>query len=327
MSSDPLSPMRAVRRGVVLRVFGLGAAVILVLGVASVGAGFGVSPAHAATGTAVSWHEMTPHSSPPARSDASMAYDPATGNVLLFGGNGGTTALDDTWTWDGTTWTELSPPTSPSARMGASMAYDPATGDMVLFGGTGGNLNTALGDTWTWNGSNWTQIRPATSPPARYGASMSFDSATGDMVLFGGADGLGAGTAGGVLDDTWTWDGTTWSEHSPSRSPGGRVFGVSAFDPATGNLVLFGGETYTVSPSNTYRTTRGSGTAPPGRNSRPPRPPQEATRVPRWRMTQPRATSRSTQDSTAHRLPGTGTARRGAGSPTVPIHRVFSAPR
>jgi hypothetical protein len=28
-----------------------------------------------------------------------MAYDPATGNVVLFGGFGGNGVLGDTWTW------------------------------------------------------------------------------------------------------------------------------------------------------------------------------------------------------------------------------------
>ena len=76
------------------------------------------------------------------------------------------------------------------------MAYDAATGNVVLFGGYDGN---AYGDTWTWDGSTWTQQAPATSPGARYGAVMADDAATGNVVLFGGAD------IKLVLDDTWTW--------------------------------------------------------------------------------------------------------------------------
>ena len=67
-----------------------------------------------------------------------MAYDAATGTVVLFGGySTGTALLGDTWTWDGTTWTKQAPATSPPARDGASMAYDAATSDIVLFGGFG----------------------------------------------------------------------------------------------------------------------------------------------------------------------------------------------
>ena len=65
-----------------------------------------------------------------------MAYDAATGTVVLFGGDGSAPArLGGTWTWDGTTWTKQHPATSPPARSGASMAYDAATGTVVLFGG------------------------------------------------------------------------------------------------------------------------------------------------------------------------------------------------
>ena len=37
-----------------------------------------------------------------------MAYDAATGNVVLFG-LGKRSVLDGTWTWDGSTWTKQAP--------------------------------------------------------------------------------------------------------------------------------------------------------------------------------------------------------------------------
>lgn len=46
----------------------------------------------------------------------------------------------------------------------------------------------------------WTKQHPATSPPARAGAAMAYDAASGAAVLFGG----GGGTTG-IFDDTWTW--------------------------------------------------------------------------------------------------------------------------
>jgi hypothetical protein len=78
-----------------------------------------------------------------------MAYDAATGNVVLFGGFHGRRSdlLADTWTWDGSTWTKQSPATSPPGHGGGSMAYDAASGNAVLFGGD------SPGDTWTWGAS------------------------------------------------------------------------------------------------------------------------------------------------------------------------------
>ncbi len=53
------------------------------------------------------WQQLTPAQSPPERYYPAMAYDPASGKVVLFGGFGGTSYLGDTWTFDGTTWTQI----------------------------------------------------------------------------------------------------------------------------------------------------------------------------------------------------------------------------
>jgi hypothetical protein len=92
-----------------------------------------------------------------------MAYDAATGNVVLFGGlSRFNHMLGDTWVWDGTTWTQQAPAASPSARDFAPMVYDTATGNVVLFGG---DISTCgvLGDTWVW-GSNSSTKKPGPSP-------------------------------------------------------------------------------------------------------------------------------------------------------------------
>ena len=193
-----------------------------------------LAPGSAGAGTpATTWTQKTPATSPSARSFASMAYDPAIGKTVLFGGYDGDFGLADTWTWNGTTWTQLYPATSPPARDYASMAYDPTTGNVVLFGGYG---DGALSDTWTFDGSNWTQQFPDGGPAARGGASMAYDSATGNMVLFGGYEG-----EGGDLSDTWVWDGSNWTEQLPGTSPPARDSASMAYDPASGNMVLFGG--------------------------------------------------------------------------------------
>ncbi len=101
--------------------------------------GYGPRGALADDGTwtwdGTTWTQQHPATSPPARLDASMAYDAATGTMVLFGGYRYGVVLGDTWTWDGTNWTKQHPATSPTARSGAAMAYDAATGTVVLFGG------------------------------------------------------------------------------------------------------------------------------------------------------------------------------------------------
>jgi hypothetical protein len=184
------------------------------------------------------WTQQFPATSPPARSNASMAFDQGTNELVLFGG-WRSFHRDDTWTYDGTTWTQQFPATTPPARLDASMAFDPASGELVLFGGysySGGYRN----DTWTYDGTTWTQQSPAVSPSARADASMAFDPATGQLVLFGGYGGF-------YKDDTWTYDGTTWIQQFPTTRPLARFGASMAFDPASGELVLFGGYTFSGS--------------------------------------------------------------------------------
>jgi Kelch motif len=195
------------------------------------------------TWNGTTWTEQSPATSPPARLDAAMAYDAATGTVVLFGGDNKHGYLGDTWTWNGTTWTEQSPATSPPARSGAAMAYDAATGTVVLFGGYS-TTSGYLSDTWTWNGTTWTKQSPAAHPAARDQAYMAYDAATGTVVLFGGY------SPPCLVSDTWTWNGTTWTKQTPATSPRPRALGAMAYDAATGNVVLFGGYYSTTTSCN-----------------------------------------------------------------------------
>src|ERR1051325_7275843 len=126
---------------------------------------------------------------------------------------------------------------SPSARqLVTQMAYDEARDRILMFGGQrGGPQFTFLNDTWSWDGSGWTQLHPGTTPPARVNGMMAYDAATQLMILFGGQN------TAGILADTWSWDGTTWTKRSPSVAPSARVHSAIASDPLTGHILLFGG--------------------------------------------------------------------------------------
>ncbi|HEX4059893.1 MAG TPA: kelch repeat-containing protein [Streptosporangiaceae bacterium] len=182
------------------------------------------------------WAKRDPATHPSVRGYEALAYDAAARAVVLFGGLGGGRRLDDTWTWNGSTWTKQAPAAHPSVRNDASMAYDAATGTAVLFGGYGGKTDSALGDTWTWDGSTWTKQAPATSPPARYLASMAYDAATATIVMFGGINNDRRN-----FGDTWTWDGSTWTKQAPATHPTARADEALAYDAAARDVVLFGG--------------------------------------------------------------------------------------
>ncbi|MGA7419541.1 MAG: kelch repeat-containing protein, partial [Acidimicrobiales bacterium] len=189
--------------------------------------------------TGTTWDGLSPAASPPARAFASMAYDQATGQLILFGGRGTDgAALGDTWSWTGSTWAQLAPSTSPPARSFASLAYDRSrsSAGLVLFGGSTGPGPTYLGDTWAWDGTSWSDLAPATSPPVRDSASMADDPSTGQLTLFGGSDG------GSHLGDTWEWDGSTWAQLAPTTSPPARYSAPLTYHTGTDQLVLFGGD-------------------------------------------------------------------------------------
>jgi hypothetical protein len=186
------------------------------------------------------WTQLTPAAHPPALAGAAMAYDAATGTVVMFGGEGRHGVLHQTWSWDGTTWTQLTPVHHPVAREFTAMAYDAATGTVVLFGGlVDGQF--ASNDTWTWDGTTWTrQPFESSGPGVRWGETMAYDAATGTVVMFGGAEGPPGRSI--PLNDTWTWDGTTWTQQNPEDAPAGRWAAAMAYDAATGTAVLFGGD-------------------------------------------------------------------------------------
>jgi hypothetical protein len=129
-----------------------------------------------------------------------------------------------------TNWVQQHPGNTPSTSFGNPlMVYDAATGQVVLFDGE-------PNETWTWDGSNWTQQQPANNPPLRQNAMMAYDATHQQVVLFGGTG------SSGDLNDTWTWDGSNWTQQSPTTSPSARVSGSMAYDASTNQVVLFGGQ-------------------------------------------------------------------------------------
>ena len=186
------------------------------------------------------WTQKSPPFPVPAgRLLHAMAYDAARSQIVMFGGYSMEQASsNDTWVWDGSAWSQKIPRGNiPRSRYGHAMVFDSAHGQILLFGGyfgidTGGF--TRLGDTWVWDGAAWTQKLPQTSPLARSGHAMAYDSAHGQVVLFGGYN-------GSYFGDTWVWDGATWTQKSPPGSPSARTYHTMVYDSTRGQVVLFGG--------------------------------------------------------------------------------------
>jgi hypothetical protein len=182
--------------------------------------------------------------SPPTRFAASMAYDAASRTVVLFGGQASYSAggqyLADTWLWDGHRWSQAHPAVSPPPRMAAAMAYDAANGTVVLFGGEG-NVSPyqigPLGDTWTWDGSTWSQRHPTTSPAARRSAALASYPPQRGVVLFGGDSSVGR--VPNFVNEMWLWNGQTWSRLHTGPTPSVTTPAALVYDDAMASLVLY----------------------------------------------------------------------------------------
>ena len=82
----------------------------VLLGVLGTLCAVGLQPARAATSVpAETWIERSPAHSPPERRLAAMAYDPGSGELVLFGGDGESGLLNDTWAYG--------PPDPPTATI------------------------------------------------------------------------------------------------------------------------------------------------------------------------------------------------------------------
>jgi hypothetical protein len=150
--------------------------------------------------------------------------------VVAYGGNQGTTILDDTLVFKNGVWRRLDTVGSPGRRTTYAMAYDAARGEVVLFGGDHGD-GESDNETWVLSGATWELKRPATSPPAsRYG-EMTYDPVRADIVLY----------TGSPVSETWTWDGEGWTYQPATGPPTDLCRFQMAWDASRREVVLQGG--------------------------------------------------------------------------------------
>ncbi|MCA8974344.1 MAG: hypothetical protein KDC98_06455 [Planctomycetes bacterium] len=183
-----------------------------------------------------SWNQLAPATSPPARSETTMAWTRGYGALVMFGGRSGATARNDTWllNFQGI-WTRAYPTTNPAARFGHMLAYMNNDRGTILLGGRTAS-GTVLNDCWYWDsnaGSYWVQANPG---PTRYDGAMGFFVGQGRMLMHGGRSTLG----GPALSDTWEFiSGYTWLQR---WSPGPARYGHRmVYYPWLNRMAISGG--------------------------------------------------------------------------------------
>jgi len=190
------------------------------------------------------WQEIHAFES---RAGAVMAYDANAGRSLCLGGffHGWVQFSDNLWEWQGTAWQARQVATRPRGRMGSGLAYSQQQRGLLLYGGYTLDQQAPfagkrfINDTWLWDGRQWTQLKPKSSPtPGRRFFSMAFDPGRKRMVIFGGDISL---MAGRPIDETWEYDGQTWVQIFPKNKPSKRMGAAMAYNPNTAKILLFGG--------------------------------------------------------------------------------------
>ncbi|MFW9964070.1 MAG: Kelch repeat-containing protein [Candidatus Sifarchaeia archaeon] len=186
------------------------------------------------------WTEILPATAPSARRAHDMAYDIESDRMIVFGGEDGA-SLNDTWAFNPGTgvWQKMNPASAPPARFAHRMSYDIESDRVILFGGRLYESYNFFYDTWAYDyGSDtWENLTDTIHPSERGVPSLTYDSESDRVVLFGGSASLDA------YDDTWTFDYNTamWEEQSPSTSPSARSRHGSAYDWESDRVVIYGG--------------------------------------------------------------------------------------
>jgi hypothetical protein len=112
---------------------------------------------------------------------------------------------------------------------GYALAYYPPTKQVVLFGGVDNYTNT-----WLWNYHGWTLAHPSASPAGRFDAAVAYNPVMHAVMLYGGRL-----APGQLVNDTWAWDGKTWTElDAGTGNPPPDEGGAMAWDVRLATMVL-----------------------------------------------------------------------------------------
>jgi hypothetical protein len=168
-----------------------------------------------------------------------LAYDPSAGTLLYVGGN-------STWSFRAGNWSELNTTAEPRAY-GIALAYDPSSEALIAFGGivAGSLTDTPTNASWVFTDGTWYPLRTGHAPPARAFASLAYDRADHQLLLFGGTpypfiDPYSS------LNDTWSFSGGDWRRIPTATAPPATAYSPLAYDAEFGRAVLFDRGAYTV---------------------------------------------------------------------------------
>ena len=141
------------------------------------------------------WEQLIPVGElPEPRRFQSAIWDPADGQMLVFGGVGFNGPYNDLWSYRPATnaWVLLHPGGSmPEARVSPGAVWDGARDRMLIFGGCCVPMDSLTADQprsdlWSYEPANdlWSELRTSGTPAADYANSAVWDPDDGQMLVF-----------------------------------------------------------------------------------------------------------------------------------------------
>jgi hypothetical protein len=204
---------------------------------------------------------------PDPRNNHAMSYDRKRERTVMFGGqNQGWCdnslvygeLCGGTWEWDGSQWTMIEHlAVKPTPRQYHKMVYDTANEVTILFGGSDDSDNCDdsggwyCNKIWEWNGVSWNAKEISGQKPAgRFGHAMAYDEVRNKLVVFGGWVEVSEGID--HSNETWEWDGESWTEISPANKPSPRVYPAMTYDAVRKKIIMLGGTGPNCDDSGNY---------------------------------------------------------------------------
>jgi hypothetical protein len=146
---------------------------------------------------ATGWHAVVSAHAPQARQFSEMAYDGQDRELVLAGGLNATHGAENgTWAFHAGAWTKLAIHPNPPSEV-QSVATTMGNGAALFFSGQSSGGSVFSNSTWVFHHGNWTHTGYPFVPGPRKAGGLAFDTGTGYVLMFGGAN------AGGWLGDTW----------------------------------------------------------------------------------------------------------------------------
>ncbi len=195
-----------------------------------------------------------PGALPPIEEFAAV-YDQARSEVFVFGGHyyTGGGEIDHSYAFDGSNWSRKRPENSPPVSDRGTMAYDASLEKIVLY-----NFDFSFGNNdnfcWLWDGANWEEIDPPDPDVSFDHAALVYDAERQETLMvvkrFFGSN--------SEFLETWAFDGTAWTEKTPSTTPIAGTWISLCYDETLQRVVMIVAENATISNTWTWDGTNWS---------------------------------------------------------------------